>query len=294
MALNRKVFGVLILWLTNCVYLAMFHFGNMFPSIPCQNTPINLRCLLQLSLISFLMVRRLTILCPFRLLQLTCMCLPPLRRLSLFLLWLQTSLHQHLISLRAFVDLREASSDPLWKQAMAEELQALEKNHTWDLVSLPPGKSPIGCKWVYKVKTKADGSIDRYKARLVAKGYNQEYGIDYEETFAPVARLTSVRVLIAIASIRHWHLFQMDVKNAFLNGALTEEVYMVRPSGSSHPSGQVCRLRRALYGLKQAPRAWFSTFCSKIVDFGYTHRVVMIRFVYSSVLIWHNFVITLC
>ncbi|KAG9439601.1 hypothetical protein H6P81_019766 [Aristolochia fimbriata] len=131
---------------------------------------------------------------------------------------------------------REASSDPIWQQAMTKELQALDKAHTWDLVSLPPGKSPIGCKWVYKVKTKAGGSIDRYKACLVAKGYNQEYDIDYEETFAPVARLTS---------------------NVFLNGTLTEEVYMLPPSGSSHPSGK-------------APRAWFSTFCSKIVQFGYT------------------------
>ncbi|KAG9439538.1 hypothetical protein H6P81_019703 [Aristolochia fimbriata] len=164
----------------------------------------------------------------------------------------------------------EASSDPLWQQAMAEELQALDKAHTWDLVSLPHGKSPISCKWVYKVKTKANGSIDRYKALPVAKGYNQEYGIGYEETFAPVLRLTSVRVLIVIASIRHWDLFQMDVKNTFLNGTLTEEVYMVPPPGSSDPSGQVCKLRRALYGLKQAPRAWFSTFCSKIVQFGYT------------------------
>ncbi|KAG9447646.1 hypothetical protein H6P81_013774 [Aristolochia fimbriata] len=120
------------------------------------------------------------------------------------------------------------------------------------------------------VKTKADGSIDRHKARLVTKGYNQEYDIDYEETFAPVARLTSVRVLIAIDSIRRWDLFKMDVKNAFLNGALIEEVYMVPPPGSSHPSGQVCRLRRALYELKQAPCAWFSTFYSKIIQFGYT------------------------
>ncbi|KAG9450564.1 hypothetical protein H6P81_010529 [Aristolochia fimbriata] len=165
---------------------------------------------------------------------------------------------------------REASSDPIWQQAMAEELQALDKAHTWDLVSLPPGKSPIGCKWVYKVKTKADGSIDRYKARRMAKGYNQEYGIDNEETFATVARLTSVHVFIAIASIRHWDFFQMDVKNAFLNGTLTEEVYMLAPLGSSHPLGKVCRLCLALYGLKQAPRAWFSTFCSKIVQFGYT------------------------
>ncbi|KAG9447198.1 hypothetical protein H6P81_013326 [Aristolochia fimbriata] len=115
-----------------------------------------------------------------------------------------------------------------------------------------------------------DGSIDRYKARLVAKGYTQEYGIDYEETFAPVARLTSVRLLIALAAVRQWDLFQMDVKNAFLNGTIAEEVYMKPPPGYSHLPGQVCKLRRALYGLKQAPRAWFSMFCSKIVEFGYT------------------------
>ncbi|KAG9446567.1 hypothetical protein H6P81_012695 [Aristolochia fimbriata] len=165
---------------------------------------------------------------------------------------------------------REASSDPLWQKAIAEELDALTKTRTWDLVSLPPGKSVIGCKWIFKVKTTADGSIDRYKARLVAKGYTQEYGIDYEETFAPVARLTSVRLLIALATVRQWDLFQMDVKNAFLNGTIAEEVYMKPPPGYSHLPGQVCKLRRALYGLKQAPRAWFSMFCSKIVEFGYT------------------------
>jgi len=121
---------------------------------------------------------------------------------------------------------RDASSNPLWQKAMVDELQALEHNHTWDLVDLPTGKNAMGCKWVYKVKTHSDGSVERYKARLVAKGYTQEYGIDYEETFAPVAHLTSVRSLIAVAAIRRWELFQMDVKNAFLNGDLTEEVYM--------------------------------------------------------------------
>ena len=121
---------------------------------------------------------------------------------------------------------REACTNPLWQQAMTEELQALEKTHTWDLVDLPHGKSVIGCKWVYKIKTKSDGSIERYKARLVAKGYAQEYGIDYEETFAPVAHITSVRSLLAITAVHQWPFFQIDVKNAFLNGDLIEEVYM--------------------------------------------------------------------
>jgi hypothetical protein len=124
------------------------------------------------------------------------------------------------------------------------------------LVDLPPGKFAVGCKWVYKIKTRADGLVERYKAHLVAKGFAQEYGIDYEETFAPVARLTSVRSLLAVAAVRHWQLFQMDVKNAFLNGDLTEEVYMHLPPGYHHPPHKVCRLRQALYGLKQAPRAW--------------------------------------
>jgi hypothetical protein len=106
---------------------------------------------------------------------------------------------------------------------------------------------------VYKIKTQSDGTIDRYKARLVAKGFTQEYNINYEKKFAPVARLSSVRTLIAVSASRHWPLFQMNVKNAFLNGELTEEVYMQLPLGFSHPPGfshKVCRLHRALYGLK--------------------------------------------
>uniref|UniRef100_A0A2N9H992 Reverse transcriptase Ty1/copia-type domain-containing protein n=1 Tax=Fagus sylvatica TaxID=28930 RepID=A0A2N9H992_FAGSY len=141
---------------------------------------------------------------------------------------------------------REACTNPLWQQAMTEELQALEKTHTWDLVDLPHGKSAIGCKWVYKIKTKSDGSIERYKARLVAKGYAQEYGIDYEETFAPVARITSVRSLLAIAAV-HQHL----------------QAIQTVPD-------KVCLLRRALYGLKQAPRAWFAKFSSIVHQFGFS------------------------
>jgi hypothetical protein len=120
----------------------------------------------------------------------------------------------------------EASTNPLWQTAMKEELDDLHKNNTWDMVDLPPGKSVVRCKWVYKIKTCSDGTVDRYKARLMARGFTQEYGVDYEESFAPVARLTFVRALLAIAASRHWSLCQMDVKNASVNGDLSEEVYI--------------------------------------------------------------------
>ena len=133
---------------------------------------------------------------------------------------------------------------------MNEELDALHKNHTWDMVDLPFGRSIVGCRWVYMIKTKADGSVERYKACLVAKGFTQEYSIDYEKTFAFDARLASIRCLIVVAVVCHWPLYQMDVKNAFLNGDLQEEVYMQTSPGYPHSSNQVCRLHRALYGLK--------------------------------------------
>ena len=128
----------------------------------------------------------------------------------------------------------------------------------------------VSYKWIYKIKTCSDGSIERYKTRLVVKGFTQKYGIDYEETFAPVARISSVCALLAVAAASKWDLFQMDVKNAFLNGELSEEVYMQPPPGLSVDSNKVCRLRRALYGLKQAPRAWFAKFSSTIFRLGYT------------------------
>ena len=122
----------------------------------------------------------------------------------------------------------------------------------------------VGCKWIYKIKTHSDGSIERYKACLVTKGFTQEYGIYYEETFAPVARISYIRAILAVAAASKWDLFQMNVKNAFLNGDLSEEVYMQPPPGLSVESNKVCHLRRALYGLKQAPRAWFAKFSSTI------------------------------
>lgn len=154
---------------------------------------------------------------------------------------------------------------------MEEELQALDENNTWTVVKLPEGKKPVGCKWVYKIKFRSDGSIERHKARLVAKGFTQTYGVDYKETFAPVAKMNTIRVLLSIAVNYDWPLYQMDVKNAFLHGDLKEEVYMNIPPG--HPQenqeGFVCKLNKALYGLKQSPRAWYSKLSSVLEATGF-------------------------
>ena len=122
---------------------------------------------------------------------------------------------------------------------MNEELAAFQRTHTWDLVPMPPGANPISCKWIYKIKTKSDSFIEQYKICLVAKGFTQEYGIDYEETFSPVVKMTSIRTLIAFAAARRWSLYQMDVKNAFLNGDLYEVVYMQPPAFSALPGPYV-------------------------------------------------------
>ncbi|KAF3621796.1 hypothetical protein FXO38_31667 [Capsicum annuum] len=154
-----------------------------------------------------------------------------------------------------------ASGQKCWEDAMNEELAALEENDTWDMVDRLTNATITGSRWVYSVKMKADGSLDRYKARLVAQGYKQEYGIDYAETFDPVAKMTTVRILLALALIRSWKLHQLDVKNAFLHGDLQEVIYMNLPPGYKHSSpNQLCCLKKYLYGLKKASRSWFEKF----------------------------------
>ena len=151
----------------------------------------------------------------------------------------------------------EAIVDESWIEAMKEELMQFEINEVWNLVPTPPNHSIIGTRWVFRNKLDENGKVIRNKARLVAQGYNQQEGIDYDETFAPVARLEAIRILLAYASHKCFKLFQMDVKSAFLNGFLNEEVYVHQPPGfkDEHKPNHVFKLTKALYGLKQAPRA---------------------------------------
>ena len=166
---------------------------------------------------------------------------------------------------------KQAMEHECWKIAMQVELQALKEYHTWDIVPYPPTVKPIGSKWVFSVKLCSYGSLDRYKDRLVALGNKQEYGVDYEETFATVAKMTTIRTILAIAASQSWRLHQMDVKNAFLHSDLQEEIYMKLPFGMTTSSPHdVCKLRRSLYGLKQAPRSWFEKFRSTLLSFSFT------------------------
>ncbi|RDY00930.1 hypothetical protein CR513_15813, partial [Mucuna pruriens] len=175
-----------------------------------------------------------------------------------------------LVAIKTPTSVQEALKDENWVQAMKEEMEALEKNSTWEIVDRPKDKRAIGCRWIYTVKCKSDGTLERYKARLVAKGYTQTYRIDYEGTFSPVAKMNTVRVIISLAAQFSWNLQQFDVKNAFLHGDL-EEVYMEIPLGfySHNVKNKVCRLKKALYGLKQSPRAWFGRFAQVMISLGY-------------------------
>ncbi|XP_020701862.1 uncharacterized protein LOC110113563 [Dendrobium catenatum] len=159
-----------------------------------------------------------------------------------------------------------------WRNAMAVEFLALQKQDTWQLVPAPSSKQILGCKWTFRKKLHADGTVARFKARLVAQGNQQEYGLDYVETFSPVAKLPTIRVLFTIALHHAWKIHQLDVENAFLHGDIQETVYMKQPNRFEDPvyPNHICLLRKALYGLKQAPRKCYTTLCNHLLRLGFS------------------------
>ena len=166
----------------------------------------------------------------------------------------------------------DSEDGKLWKEAMVDEMASLHKNEAWDLVELPAGRKPIGSKWVFKKKMNVEGKVEKYKARLVAKGYSQVPGIDFGDIFSPVAKVTSIRLLLSVAAAFDFEIEQMDVKTAFLHGDLEEEIYMKQPEGFMVKGKKelVCRLKKSLYGLKQSPRMWYQKFDTYIRGLGFT------------------------
>ncbi|KAL0367959.1 UNVERIFIED_CONTAM: Retrovirus-related Pol polyprotein from transposon TNT 1-94 [Sesamum calycinum] len=172
---------------------------------------------------------------------------------------------------KTYVEAITSIDSSFWKEAIKNELDSIMTNHTWDLVDLPVGSKPIKCKWIFKKKIKPDGSIDKFKARLVVVGYTQKKGIDYFDTYSPVTKIATIRALIALSAINDLMIHQMDVKTAFLNGDLEEEIYMEQPEGFVVPGleSKVCKLRKSLYGLKQAPKQWYEKFDSTLLSNGF-------------------------
>ncbi|KAJ9545833.1 hypothetical protein OSB04_025540 [Centaurea solstitialis] len=170
----------------------------------------------------------------------------------------------------------DAMKDPSWIEAMQEELLQFVLQHVWDLVDLPKGHRVIGTKWIFRNKTDERGIVIKNKARLVAQGYTQEEGIDYDDVFAPVARIEAIRLFLAFASYKGFKVYQMDVKSAFLYGTIDEEVYVCQPPGFEDPKypDRVCKLRKALYGLHQAPRAWYDTLSSYLLENKFERGVI--------------------
>ena len=163
-----------------------------------------------------------------------------------------------------------------WIDAMKDEMKSMKDNDVWDLVELPKGVKPIGCKWIFKTKRDSKGNIERYKARLVAKGFTQKEGIDYKETFSPVSSKDSFRTIMALVAHLDLELHQMDVKTAFLNGDIDETIYMVQPENfvSGDPKSMVCKLKKSIYGLKQASRQWYHKFHQVITSYGFEVNMV--------------------
>eukprot|EP00253_Pinus_taeda_P017690 PITA_17690 len=169
------------------------------------------------------------------------------------------------------VHFEDVVNEDKWIQAMVEEIGAIEKSKTWDLLDLPEGKDAIGVKWIYKTKSNAEGKIDRHKARLVVKGYKEQQEKDYDETFAPVVRMKTIIIVLSIAKQHKWKIYQMDVKSTFLNGVLKEEVYVEQPLGYEVEGQEhkVYKLEKALYGLNQAPRAWYNRIDAYLIENGF-------------------------
>lgn len=167
---------------------------------------------------------------------------------------------------------QEAIQHQVWVDAMVEEYNSIMTNDVWEIVPRPKNRSIVGSRWIYKIKYGADGSVYKYKARFVAtKGYAQKEGIDYEETFVPIAQYTSIRSIISLAVQMGWEIHQMYVKTVFLNKVIEEEVHIEQPEGfkTHEKRTDVCRLKKALYGLKQAPRAWYGRIHSYLQQLGF-------------------------
>ena len=170
----------------------------------------------------------------------------------------------------------QSSNSQKWIEAMNEEIKSMKDNDVWDLVTLPEGAKPIGCKWIFKTKRDSMGNLERYKARLVAKGFTQKEGIDFKETFSPVSTKDSFRTIMALVAYFDLELHQMDVKTAFLNGDIDETIYMIQPENfvSGDPKRMVCKLKKSIYGLKQASRQWYYKFHQVIISFGFEVNAV--------------------
>ena len=179
----------------------------------------------------------------------------------------------------------EALKDPQWRKAMAEEINAQLENRTWDLVSYVVAHNIVMCRWIFTIKRNVDGSVQRYKARLVAKGFSQRPGLDYRDTFSPVVKPATIQLVLSVAVSSNWQMRQFDVNHAFLQGHLTDEVYMMQPPGfvdKDNPTA-VCKLRKAVYGLKQAPRAWYNELKTYLLSCGFRNSYADASlFIYNS------------
>lgn len=184
---------------------------------------------------------------------------------------MDTTAELHLMGVDEPGNFKQAVKDDNWKQAMRQEIQSIEENETWELTTLPPGQKIIGLKWIYKLKKDANGRVIKHKARLVAKGFVQEHDVDYDEVYAPVTRLETVRLLLALSAKKRWEVHHLDVKTAFLNGDIKEDVYVSQPEGFEKAGEEhlVYKLKKALYGLRQAPRAWYEKLNSCLESLGF-------------------------